>query len=91
MFEDKVLKCVECGCEFTFTAGEQEFYQEKGLQNEPTRCKPCRDARKNRQRENRPMFEIVCAECGKTDTVPFQPKDDGRPVYCKDCFASKKQ
>ena len=25
-----------------FTAGEQEFYAEKGFQNEPTRCKACR-------------------------------------------------
>ena len=29
MFEDKTLKCVECGNEFIFTAGEQEFYAEK--------------------------------------------------------------
>jgi CxxC-x17-CxxC domain-containing protein len=90
MFEDKVLKCVDCGCDFTFTAGEQEFYQEKGFQT-PLHCKECCMARKNRQKEARPTFEIVCAECGKTDTVPFRPKDDGRPVYCKDCFASKKQ
>ncbi len=29
MFEDKVLVCKDCGQEFTFTAGEQEFYAEK--------------------------------------------------------------
>ena len=33
MFEDKVLICRDCGREFTFTAGEQEFYAEKGFQN----------------------------------------------------------
>ena len=33
MFEDKTLKCKECGAEFVFTAGEQEFYAEKGFQN----------------------------------------------------------
>ena len=32
--------------EFTFTAGEQAFYKEKGLTNEPKRCKECRDKRK---------------------------------------------
>ena len=37
MFEDKTLKCKECGAEFVFTAGEQEFYAEKGFQNEPQR------------------------------------------------------
>ena len=47
MYEDKTLVCKECGEEFVFTAGEQEFYAEKGFQNEPQRCKACRDARKN--------------------------------------------
>ena len=46
MFEDKTLVCKECGNEFVFTAGEQEFYAEKGFMNEPSRCKSCRDARK---------------------------------------------
>ena len=50
MYEDKILVCKECGNEFTFTAGEQEFYAERGFQNEPQRCKPCRDARKNAAR-----------------------------------------
>ena len=35
MYEDKTLVCKECGAEFVFTAGEQEFYAEKGFQNEP--------------------------------------------------------
>ena len=46
MFQDKTLKCKECGADFVFTAGEQEFYAERGFQNEPQRCKTCRDARK---------------------------------------------
>ena len=43
MYEDKTLVCKECGNEFVFTAGEQEFYAEKGFVNEPQRCKACRD------------------------------------------------
>ena len=39
MFQDKTLVCKDCGAEFVFTAGEQEFYAEKGFQNEPTRTK----------------------------------------------------
>ena len=39
MYEDKTLICKECGAEFVFTAGEQEFYAEKGFTNEPQRCK----------------------------------------------------
>lgn len=26
MYEDKTLVCKDCGAEFVFTAGEQEFY-----------------------------------------------------------------
>ena len=37
MYEDKTLVCKECGKEFVFTAGEQEFYAERGFQNEPHR------------------------------------------------------
>ena len=45
-FVDKTLICRDCGGSFTFTAGEQEFYASKGLQNEPVRCPACRSARK---------------------------------------------
>lgn len=46
--EDKVLTCKDCGAEFTFTVGEQEFYAEKGFTNDPVRCKECRAAKKAR-------------------------------------------
>ena len=56
MFQDKTLKCKECGQEFVFTAGEQEFYAERGFENEPQRCKECRNARKNNTKAQREMF-----------------------------------
>ena len=86
MYEDKTLVCKECGNEFVFTAGEQEFYAERGFQNEPQRCKACRDARKNAARGPREYFTAVCAACGGEAKVPFEPKSD-RPVYCSECFA----
>ena len=46
MTEDRTLTCRDCGEQFTFTVGEQEFYAQKGFQNEPARCGPCRRARK---------------------------------------------
>ena len=46
MAEDKVLKCKQCGQQFIFTAVEQEFFAQKGFENEPARCAPCRRARK---------------------------------------------
>lgn len=51
--KDKTLTCKECGTEFAFTVGEQEFYAERGFTNEPQRCKECRDKRKNEKRSPR--------------------------------------
>lgn len=45
-FADKTITCRDCGMDFVFTAGEQEFYASKGFVNEPTRCPTCRQARK---------------------------------------------
>lgn len=90
MYEDKTLNCKECGNEFVFTAGEQEFYAERGFENEPQRCKPCRDSRKQAGRAAREMFDATCASCGAQAKVPFQPRED-RPVYCSECFAKMKE
>ena len=90
MYEDKTLVCKECGAEFVFTAGEQEFYAEKGFQNEPQRCKACRDAKKAAIKGQRVLYDAVCAECGKEAKVPFKPTED-RPVYCSDCYAKLKE
>ena len=46
-FQDKTLVCKDCGKEFVFTVGEQQFYAEKGFENEPVRCKECRINKKN--------------------------------------------
>ena len=45
-FSDRTLTCRDCGQQFVFTAGEQEFYQSRGLTNDPGRCPDCRQARK---------------------------------------------
>ena len=62
MYEDKTLKCKDCGADFVFTAGEQEFYAQNGFTNEPKRCKACRDAKKNGGAK-RELFTAVCAGC----------------------------
>lgn len=65
MFEDITLQCkkpvdgVECEGTFVFTAGEQEFYAEKGFKDangeiqQPQRCKTCRQAAKNARYNDR--------------------------------------
>ena len=44
--EDKNLVCKDCGKEFVFTVGEQEFFKEKGFENDPVRCRKARKAQK---------------------------------------------
>lgn len=34
----------------------------------------------------REMHKATCSDCGKETEVPFKPTE-GRPVYCRDCFA----
>ncbi len=49
--QDKVITCTDCGNEFPFTVGEQQFYKEKGFESEPKRCPDCRRARKQRNQQ----------------------------------------
>lgn len=89
--EDKNITCKECSRPFVFTVRDQQFYAEKGFQNEPQRCRDCRVARKGQGTGPAPSartsYETVCAECGANTTVPFRPRGD-RPVYCRACFTS---
>lgn len=88
-FEDKSLTCRDCGGTFVFTAGEQGFYLEKGLLNEPQRCGSCRASRRrdrgNGSGSTRETTTVSCAECGGEATVPFVPRHD-RPVFCSNCY-----
>lgn len=90
MYEDKTLLCKDCEQEFIFSAGEQEFYANLNFENEPHRCKACREAKKAAERSKREMHDAVCAECGGPAVVPFKPRED-RPVYCSECFAEMQQ
>lgn len=56
-FSDQEIACQDCGRLFTYTAGEQSFFEDKGF-TPPKRCKPCREvnkADKERQRAERSM------------------------------------
>jgi len=79
-----------------WTAGEQEFYQQKGFSNPPVRCPNCRQAKRANSgggggfsRGPRQMFKATCAKCGKEAEVPFEPRGD-KPVYCSDCFKAQR-
>lgn len=125
---DRQLTCRDCGQEFTFTAGEQDFYTQRGF-SDPQRCPDCRAQRKAQRntggnsyssgggyssggydndggyssgggyRSNgggggyssgpRQLYSATCSECGKETEVPFNPTP-GKPVYCRECFQSRK-
>ncbi|MBV9120821.1 MAG: zinc-ribbon domain containing protein [Chloroflexi bacterium] len=98
-YADKTLTCRDCGQSFQFSSSEQQFYADRGFQNEPSRCPECRQARKasggdrggssyGRSRE-REMVDVTCSSCGKETQVPFTPTA-GRPVYCSDCFSQER-
>jgi CxxC-x17-CxxC domain-containing protein len=153
VYTDRSIACADCGQEFTFTAGEQEFYAQRGFTESPKRCPSCRQIRKSQrsrssdgggsrdgysrgydngggggysdtsyasggygggsssgsssgysssggysaggyssgysERRPREMFEAVCANCGKTASVPFRPSGS-KPVYCSDCFENRR-
>jgi len=95
-YTDKVLRCIDCGEEFIFSAGDQLFFASKGLRNDPKRCKPCKLKKNDRIAVNRQAYgqtcpressEVIvkCARCWVGTSVPFKPTQ-GRPVYCRDCF-----
>jgi CxxC-x17-CxxC domain-containing protein len=95
-YQDKVLRCIDCGDEFVFSAGEQSFFADKGLRNAPKRCRLCKLKKTERIAANmrtyghafmreRVEVTVKCALCAVETTVPFKPSQ-GRPVYCRDCF-----
>ena len=56
-FEDRILECMDCGVSFTWTAGEQRFFEEKGFTNEPRRCADCRARKKAARASEEPEGE----------------------------------
>lgn len=64
--EDIKLVCADCGKEFVWTAGEQEYYKAHGLEHQPKRCAECRKAKKARVRDNFAQKEA------KTETAPAE-------------------
>ncbi len=91
-FHDRTLKCIDCGADFIFTAGEQSFFHDKNFRNEPKRCRTCKQKRQGSGPSGhggRVETSTSCSHCGRQTTVPFRPTQ-GRPVFCRECFQSRK-
>lgn len=87
-FADRDVLCVGCGVMFVFSAGEQEFFHEKGFTNEPKHCKQCKAEREGNKGQRRIETHVICSGCGSNTTVPFKPTQ-GKPVLCRTCFGNR--
>ena len=106
-YQDKTLMCRDCGETFVFTAGEQEFFAQKGFTNEPSRCPSCRAARKQQvagsngggygggsrsEYAAREMYTVPCSEPGCSIPAVVPFKPrNDKPVYCSECFEKRRQ
>jgi CxxC-x17-CxxC domain-containing protein len=89
VLEEKTIICKECAEAFLFSAGEQGYYLEKGLLNEPQRCANCREQRRRERTLYHRVSSVICAGCNCETTVPFVPRLN-RPVYCDSCYKTER-
>ena len=76
-FEDRTLTCVQCGAQFVFSAGEQEFFAQRGLESEPKRCAGCRKAAK---RKHAPKGRQSRGEYRSPAFRASAPEHQGAPI-----------
>jgi CxxC-x17-CxxC domain-containing protein len=84
-FVDRDVLCSDCGAVFVFSAGEQQFFREKGFTNDPKHCKQCKTKRGTGRDRLSTETHVKCSECGIGTTVPFKPTQN-KPVLCRSCF-----
>ena len=95
-FQDKVIKCIDCGEDFVFTAGEQLFFHDKQFKNEPKRCKGCKAKRGQAlgvtQATRRRRWRLaLCVQAAVRKPRSRLRPTQGRPVFCRECFQQKKR
>ena len=73
MYQDKTIVCKDCGQTFVFTAGEQEFYAERGFQKELPRQE------KEWQPSGTRVFhcDLRCLRRGSARAVPAEGRQTG--------------
>lgn len=72
--QDIELVCRDCGQTFVFTAGEQEFYSQKGFLHTPVRCPECRQARKKSRADTKQNHERKHNTRSRLDKPSSGPK-----------------
>jgi CxxC-x17-CxxC domain-containing protein len=105
-YSDKTLTCADCGQEFAFSASEQQFYADRQFSEPRrcASCRALKKASRGDSNGGgggyrssgggyssgpREMFTATCDNCGREAVVPFRPSGT-KPVYCSDCFTSRR-
>ncbi len=84
--------CDNCGksCQVPFRPTQgKPVYCSNCFENQRGGSDRYSEARGPERSEDRPMFNAICADCGNSCKVPFQPSGD-KPVFCSNCFGDKK-
>ncbi len=90
----RLLRCVYCSREFSFTETEQKYFGERGYE-EPKRCPTCRGKTKQKEEEHQKnlhgngnqktrYYRVSCFSCGAQTTIYYRPTPD-RPALCSGC------
>jgi CxxC-x17-CxxC domain-containing protein len=82
-FDDRILICRDCAASFTFSAGEQGFYAERGLLNQPQRCAACRSARRHLGGSASPLHGYV--HYGASASFGGRSARQMHPATCSKC------
>lgn len=80
-FTDMNITCRDCGSTFIWTASEQEFYQSRGFENQPVRCRDCRNRRKA---ERGVASSSSVAYSGSAGGSTHRPREMF-PAVCDEC------
>jgi CxxC-x17-CxxC domain-containing protein len=87
---DKTITCRDCGQAFTFTAGEQAFYQERGF-SEPQRCASCRAERKTQRAASGDSYDRGYSSGGYSGGSRGYSSGGARQMYPAVCSACGKE
>jgi len=106
LYSDRAIKCTDCGAEFSFSAGEQQFYEERGFRFPPRRCKECRLKKRDTPgnagsravrtdgstHAGGEQKETWPATCTNCGATTTVPfkPDPQRPTFCRKCYAERR-
>ena len=80
---DQTLRCRECGVDFIWTEGEQEFFASRGLTNPPSRCPSCRAARRAARAVAAAAAAVAAAEAAARRRALQRSAPDVRGDLCR--------